>query len=125
MNEEHPVANGLNSPAGETVEETFSDHKTVPSPTLFHLAKLVELAIVLTQNVLAFRIAFRFLGLTEANIGVKFFYLFTEPLVKPFLNLMPWLTDTSANSVLEGGSIIVLFVLIFMNYLINRLVIGK
>lgn len=92
---------------------------------LFKPVKLLELIFVLLENLIAFRIAFKFLGASENFVAVKFVYLITEPVIKPFSDAFPWSIDVSTNSVLEGSSVAVVFLLGLVIRLIERFLFSR
>lgn len=107
---------------GKRPEDRLGTPMTGGDLTISKFARLALVFIVLLENLIAFRIAFRFLGASENFVVVKFLYLISEPLVKPFLTALPWSIDTTPTSVFEGSSIAVVILLTFANYLIERFV---
>ncbi len=124
MNEEK--TNSLNQKekkVEESVGQYGVEEKIVEKKSkVFYLKIFVDLFFVLTLNVVAFRVALKFLGIEVTNPFAGLLYLITEPLVKPFLNLFPQLLFVSNSSILEGGSIIALILLFLFGKLLIKLI---
>jgi hypothetical protein len=82
---------------------------------------LTDIFLIFIENLLAFRVVFRFLGLTSENPLVGSVYTITNPLVS-YLNMnYPSLLSVSAKkSIFEGGTVIIFFVLYASHFLLNK-----
>lgn len=79
---------------------------------------VIELIFVIIENLIAVRVAFKFLGLESSSSYVSFVYKLSAILVNPFLNAFPKLSVLSESSLLEGGSILAVVLLIGLQKLI-------
>lgn len=82
---------------------------------------LIDVFLIFIENLLAFRVVFRFLSLTPVNPLVSSVYSITNPLVSYLnMNYSSLLSVFADKSVFEGGTVIVFFVLYAFHFVLNK-----
>ncbi len=81
---------------------------------------LFDLSMVIIENLLAIRVVLKFLGVSPLNPLVGSFYLLTDVFAQPGLKVFPNLTLNSEQSIFEGSTILLFFLIYFLHQLAQR-----
>ena len=71
--------------------------------------QLYDLLLIIVGNPLSIRVVLKFLGASPSNPLVGSFYLLTDVLARPVLELFPRLVVSSEQSIFEGSTILLFF----------------
>lgn len=79
-----------------------------------------DLLMVIIENLLAIRVVLKFLGASPSNPLVGSFYLLTDVLAQPWLRIFSILNANSKQSIFEGSTILLFFLIYFLHQLAQR-----
>lgn len=81
---------------------------------------IFDLSMVMIENLLAIRVVLKFLGALPSNPLVGSFYLLTDVFAQPVLKVFPGLVVSSEQSIFEGSTILLFFLIYVLHQLAQR-----
>lgn len=79
-----------------------------------------DLLMIVAENLLALRIVLKFLGASTLNPLVSSFYMLTDLFVKFGLETFPLLTVSAEQSVFEGSTVLLFYLIYALHWLAQR-----